>query len=1259
MSSIQRDKTLNKMNMELYKACASGSYDDVQNLLQKGAKPMPRSATENNCPLYITCRSGLYSILELLLDNLESNDGLVSALQFVDKYGNSLFHILIKSIYKNKAKVDRFGIDYDKCMGTVLKYTKHEKYNEFTFFKEKEHNLLVDACQKGLNECVRRLLKENVDPTKYYKPGDNKFAIHIAGSRGYIEIFESLINKLKDLNKLEYGLQQKDKFGNSVLHAISKGLEKTMQSSRKQNKSHEDKINNYVKCLCVLLPEYKDYVDIDAVNNEGNTALHIAAVLQKCYNESRFVEFLCEHGASNDIKNKKGRYAGSHKIGFEGITDESKSAEGLYNACENGDLDQVKYYIEITEPTTVLRGKEGKSAICVAFSKGYYKIVDLLIKKMKKKIDLQQAIAIIKRFSQDNRKQITPSTEFDMVNNDVDYDKCLDILVENNQHCPNVLYAACKKGNVDIVSKLLSKGIDPTLPHDQNRKLSPIMVAFKNGHHYIADILLRKVNEMDKLQEVMGEDMVDSIIPHIVDGGLREKRKIIREVTKKEKNKGKVRSNTTNNKEGANYGKTMGVLIKHLENLDLKNKEEILYNACENGIPHFVQELIDLNVDPTRRCNDKMENYPLIIAARKGYSDILKIILSKLEENRLKLCLQQKTQRYGHSVLHVIMRRDKENTGTEEDYKKCMDILMKYRKYFDIDAKDNNGKTALHYAVHRQSDWIFAKTLIKNGACINVKNRQGIKVINRIPVNKIEDILNECIEENKFSDDRENENYTLKMDFSIFCHQESSDFRSESEFITALWDSHPHHHLLYHPLITTFVHMKWQKTKYSWYLNLFFNMIFFFLIFLYIFYYGKNLIINGIIDKDMELKILPLKITITILGAFLMIREIVQLTIFKWKYFNNTDNCLEVAILVLTAIMLYTRNIHMQHSIAAWLVVFSTMEIILLFEKMHLMEMAIYISMFKKVTYNFVKLTVLLSWAVLAFGASFYLLFHITSTEIGNPNIRENGFDTWRQAFLKTLVMSTGEMDYSDLDFHFFPSASRLLFVLFIFTIIFVAYNLLNGIAISDIQVIQNDASKYQIRDQVDSIINFDNLKPIYKLFGCINIWKKAQLLEECFPDKVIGPILPNRHYSTLYVRCKGHKDYHSIRFYFLRGYKWFKFLLNDIINFQFQRCYCNERQEIVQNKCKGCQQRAQKLRCSTCGEEKKICQKCSSKIQQKEHTCVYSHKFFIPSKFITISKQIKEKLETKENENNRKKPEEFQTKKLNHINIRITSIEK
>ena len=59
-------------------------------------------------------------------------------------------------------------------------------------------------------------------------------------------------------------------------------------------------------------------------------------------------------------------------------------------------------------------------------------------------------------------------------------------------------------------------------------------------------------------------------------------------------------------------------------------------------------------------------------------------------------------------------------------------------------------------------------------------------------------------------------------------------------------------------------------------------------------------------------------------------------------------------------------------------------------------------------------------------------------------------------SLVKTLVMFVGEMDYTDMTFSHW--LGQVIFVAFIFLIIIVLMNILNGLAVADIHKIQEEA---------------------------------------------------------------------------------------------------------------------------------------------------------------------------------------------------------
>ncbi|KAL1377081.1 hypothetical protein pipiens_016501, partial [Culex pipiens pipiens] len=130
-------------------------------------------------------------------------------------------------------------------------------------------------------------------------------------------------------------------------------------------------------------------------------------------------------------------------------------------------------------------------------------------------------------------------------------------------------------------------------------------------------------------------------------------------------------------------------------------------------------------------------------------------------------------------------------------------------------------------------------------------------------------------------------------------------------------------------------------------------------------------------------------------------------------------------------------------------------------------KIATYMHMFNTITYNFLLSFLLFIPWLSAFTYCFYLSHsvrsnHTAPTEANNDSF--NTFGTFTDAALKTLVMTTGEFDASNLDLN---DGKMILLVLFIFFVPFVFLNLINGLAVSDITEIRKEAELIGIRKKV------------------------------------------------------------------------------------------------------------------------------------------------------------------------------------------------
>jgi len=124
--------------------------------------------------------------------------------------------------------------------------------------------------------------------------------------------------------------------------------------------------------------------------------------------------------------------------------------------------------------------------------------------------------------------------------------------------------------------------------------------------------------------------------------------------------------------------------------------------------------------------------------------------------------------------------------------------------------------------------------------------------------------------------------------------------------------------------------------------------------------------------------------------------------------------------------------------------------------------------MFTKVSITFLRLLLWYSVLLIGFALSFYLAFGtleppaeqaLNETAYSDNNGGKR-FASLHESFLKFAAMMTGEFEFADLPFDANPLTSRLLFIVFVFLVIFVLINLLNGLAIMDIQAVQSDVLK-------------------------------------------------------------------------------------------------------------------------------------------------------------------------------------------------------
>uniref|UniRef100_A0A182N3P4 Ion transport domain-containing protein n=1 Tax=Anopheles dirus TaxID=7168 RepID=A0A182N3P4_9DIPT len=262
--------------------------------------------------------------------------------------------------------------------------------------------------------------------------------------------------------------------------------------------------------------------------------------------------------------------------------------------------------------------------------------------------------------------------------------------------------------------------------------------------------------------------------------------------------------------------------------------------------------------------------------------------------------------------------------------------------------------------------------------------------------------------------------------------------------------------LLLHPVLYTFIVVKWTQICVWNYLNLLLTastMLFFGLC---------SLSTCSIDGPNVILRVL------SILGAMsIAIRELLQAIILRSSYVT-VDNMVDIANLVGMAVVLCLGCYGL---VSSFVVICFAMQTTFLLGSLHWNNITITMYMFKTVSINFLKSFLLFLPLIGAFIYSFHLSYNQPSEQValernGDDSAQDsfNNFGTIWNATVKTLVMTTGEFDAASINFQ---SGKILLFVVFLFIAPIVILNLINGLAVNDIAKIRQDSELISISKKV------------------------------------------------------------------------------------------------------------------------------------------------------------------------------------------------
>ncbi|XP_039434061.1 transient receptor potential cation channel protein painless-like [Culex pipiens pallens] len=530
----------------------------------------------------------------------------------------------------------------------------------------------------------------------------------------------------------------------------------------------------------------------------------------------------------------------------------------------------------------------------------------------------------------------------------------------------------------------------------------------------------------------------------------------------------------------------------------------LLHTAVELGLEECVRKIVQIGRSQIFQFNNGGMVYSFELngllkkACIRGNANILKLLLDSISDPSL----------VNEDPL-LVDTLSKAQGDKRDSMLKCAEILIKSGKV-SYTLKDSLGNTALHMAAKYGFKETAVRLLQLKNNFLGVRNRDNLTPLDYAGCEFWKYCFDMCMRRVQFAsnpNDDEiwfNYNCFVPHDFedsfaSTCCSlskcwplfQEASVtnvigtpkqlIMTEMDPLKVISNSKQLQSLLLHPFIQTFIQIKWKGMNKWCYLNLIVTL----LTFCSYSWYSWNAC------NVSQSLLIPTSLTLVGI-TYMIIRELLQIDILRFKYVTSLENLLDILTIIGTFLSLATGC----NPILSSLIVIAFVRQLTILIGSLPFKIATYMHMFNTITYNFLLSFLLFIPWLSAFTYCFYLSHSVRSKNITSPteanNDSFNTFGTFTDAALKTLVMTTGEFDASNLDLN---DGKMILLVLFIFFVPFVFLNLINGLAVSDITEIRKEAELIGIRKKV--MVLYRNGRGSRNAFSFVKLFSPGSFLSK------------------------------------------------------------------------------------------------------------------------------------------------------------------
>jgi ankyrin repeat protein len=527
----------------------------------------------------------------------------------------------------------------------------------------------------------------------------------------------------------------------------------------------------------------------------------------------------------------------------------------------------------------------------------------------------------------------------------------------------------------------------------------------------------------------------------------------------------------------------------------------LLQAAADRGLTDHLVLLLEAGAHPGVTAPGTRP--ALLLAAEAGRPEVLRPLLHHPDTR-----LEEVEGQAGRSALLELTSRPLQGElglTYSPDYPACLEPLLaaleaardlEWRRAV-VNQQDNTGNTALHYATLFWPEDTVAR-LLRLGASVGLRNLAGEPPVSSILPSTLGDLLDSvCLSSN--GKNPTNENFAISFDYSFLAparqqpvaagaeggeccpllpcarpgkvRQEEAGPELETGVLLTMARSPDHRKHLNHPVITSFLALKWSRIA-AWYnVNILYIFCLVAILTSYIFanYAGHSISVTTPVCAT-ETNVTQatgsaqpygndpiLWILLTVLLFVLLGREVIQFLVAPLKHLSSFENILEIVLIVLISVLLFHGEpgcgLGLKREISAAVLLVSWVELLTMLGRHPAWRACnLYSTMFFRVLTTFLTFLLWYSLFIVAFGLGFYILLHNDNKE--KPKLGKDKpqfFDSLGLAVVKTFSMFVGELEFSEVPFHVNPRFSYIFFMVFVFLMVVVLMNLLNGLAVSGV----------------------------------------------------------------------------------------------------------------------------------------------------------------------------------------------------------------